>query len=689
MQKLTRSNRKPRRGKWLRLFQFMLAFTLAGAVLLGGLLVYLYQAVLPPAGADRNSQLLNLQGQAIAVFTTGERNQQQVKLEDISPWVIQATLAVEDRKFYEHFGFDVKGMLRAVLVNLREMDKVQGASTLSQQLARNLYLSHERTWSRKLKEAKYTAQLEMQYSKDEILNMYLNEIYYGRGAYGIEAAAQLYFGKPAKELNLAESAILAGIPKGPTYYSPYNHMKNAKDRQKIVLNAMKEIGAITAEEAEKAYEELLAFQSPQQRTGGDQAPYFRDYIRNVVVNELGFDEDLLESGGLRIYTTLDMDAQRAAEDAVASELGGSDGLEVALVSIDPRNGYVKALVGGTNYTTSQYNHVFAKTRQPGSSFKPIMYLAALSSKKMTPVSIFNSQPTLFHYDEDRKTYSPKNYGDKYLGEIDMRRAIAASDNIYAVNTLLTVGAEEVAALGAKMGITSTLTPVPSLALGTSPVSPFEMASAFAVISNQGKRIEPVAVLKITDEEGHVLYEAKEQKQEQVIEPAAAYVLTRLLEGVFEVGGTGNRVSEVIQRPVAGKTGTTSTDAWLVGYTPELSTAVWVGYDKGKTLGTAESRKAAPIFAKFTEKALEKVPPKIFPMPDGVVSAYIDPSSGKLATAGCPDKQLVVFLEGTEPTEFCTEHSGESVEAEELAPLPVQEEPENRSWWSDLKRWWMN
>lgn len=688
MQKLVRSNRKPRRSKMLRLLQFTLIVTLAGAVVLGGLLIYLFQAGLPPAGADRNSQLLDLHGQSVAVFTTNERNQQQVKLEDISPWVIEATLAVEDRKFYDHFGFDVKGMLRAVLVNLKEMDKVQGASTLSQQLARNLYLSHERTWSRKLKEAKYTAQLEMQYSKDEILNMYLNEIYYGRGAYGIEAAAQLYFGKPAKDLNLAESAILAGIPKGPTYYSPYNHMKNAKDRQKIVLNAMKETGSITEGEADEAYNELLAFQSPQQRTSGDQAPYFRDYIRSLVVNELGFSEDLLESGGLRIYTTLDMEAQRAAEEAVASELEGTDGLEVALVSIDPRNGYVKALVGGRNYSSSQYNHVFAKTRQPGSSFKPIMYLAALASKKMTPVSTFNSQPTLFHYDNDRKTYSPKNYGDKYLGEIDMRRAIAASDNIYAVNTLLTVGAEEVAALGAKMGITSTLTPVPSLALGTSPVSPFEMASAFAVISNQGKHINPVAVLKITDDAGHVLYEAKDQKQEQVIEPAAAYVLTRLLESVFETGGTGNRVSDVIQRPVAGKTGTTSTDAWLVGYTPELSTAVWVGYDKGKSLGTAESRKAAPIFAKFTEKALEKVPPKIFPMPDGVVSAYIDPVSGLLATADCPEKQLVVFMEGTEPTEFCADHS-EGEGAEKLEPLPVQEEPESHSWWSDLKRWWMN
>lgn len=686
MQRLIRSGgKKPPRRKWL-FFKLILSTGLLALFAMGILLLYLYQSDLPLADSDRNSQLLDQNGKSIAVFSSGERNRVSVALDEVSPLLIQATLAVEDRQFYDHVGFDIKGMARALFVNLQKMDKVQGASTLTQQLARNLYLSHERTWSRKIKEAMYTAQLEMKYSKDEILQMYLNEIYYGGGAYGIEAASQMYFGKSAKDLNLAESSILAGVPKGPTYYSPYNHMKNAKDRQKTVLSALVTTGGITQGQADEAYSEMLNFKSQKQRITADQAPYFRDYVRNVVVHELGFDEDLLEHGGLNIYTTLDMDAEKAAEAAIASELGGSPDLEAALVSIDPRNGHIKALVGGVNYAQSQYNHVFATTRQPGSSFKPIMYLSALSSGKMTSVSKFSSQPTLFHYDDNRKTYSPKNFGDKYLGDIDMRRAIAASDNIYAVNTILTVGAEQVIELGRKMGITSAMTPVPSLALGTSPVSPFEMASAFAVISNQGKRIKPVAVLKITDDQGHTLYEAPSPHEEKVVEPAAAYVLTHLLESVFETGGTGNRVSANILRPVAGKTGTTSTDAWLVGYTPELSTAVWVGYDKGKILGTTESRKAAPIFAKFTEKALEKVPPKIFPIPDGVVSLYIDPNTGMLATADCPDKQLEVFIQGTEPTEVCTEHG--KGEGESVQPLPVNDKPKSHSWWSDLKRWWM-
>lgn len=682
MQRLSRSDNKPSRF-WPRLLKLLLTASILGICALGIFLFYLYESPLPPAGKELGSRLLDNRGETVAVFSPEKRNQKSVALGQVSPYLVQATLAVEDRHFYDHIGFDFKGMTRALIVNLQHMDKVQGASTLTQQLARNLYLTHERTWSRKAKEAMYTAQLEMKYSKRDILQMYLNEIYYGHGAYGIEAAAQMYFNKDAARLTLAESSMLAGIPKGPTYYSPYNHMKNAKDRQKLVLNAMVETGAINRIQADKAYAEVLNFQSPSLRTTEDKAPFFRDYVRSVVVEKLGFDEKLLEQGGLNVYTTLDIEAQQAAEQAVKKGVGQDKELEAALVSIDPRTGYVKALVGGTNYLRSQFNHVLAKTRQPGSSFKPIMYLTALASKRLTGVSTFMSQPTLFHYDENRKTYSPKNYGDKYLGEINMRQAIAASDNIYAVNTIIAVGADKVAEMAHRMGIDSKLSPVPSLALGTSPISPFEMATAFAVISNQGKRVEPIAVLKITDAFGNVLYEApKEQKSEQIVEPAAAYVLTHMMESVFDPGGTGNRVSSVIKRPVAGKTGTTSTDAWLVGFTPELSTAVWVGYDKDRTLGTEASRKAAPIFAQFTEKALEKVPPKIFPIPQGVVSVYIDPASGKLSTPKCSNRRLEVFIAGTEPQETCSAHG----KAE--APPPEADKARSHSWWQDLKRWWM-
>ncbi|MGG1878614.1 PBP1A family penicillin-binding protein [Paenibacillus cisolokensis] len=685
-----RSTRRKR--PFVRIAAFL--FGLLGLSIMAGgmLLAYLFITPLPVAETSRYSRLLDSQGELIATFSSTGKSSEQVKLADISPNLIKATLAVEDRKFYDHPGFDLKGMARALLVNLEHMDTKQGASTLTQQLARNLYLSHEKTWTRKLKEAKYTAQLEMKYSKDQILEMYLNEIYYGHGAYGIESASLMYFGKSAKDLSLAESAMLAGIPKGPTYYSPYNQPENAAKRQRIVLNAMAQTGYITQAEADKAAASKLALLPQNRQENKVIASYFRDYVRQLVTRELKITEKQLEEGGLNIYTTLDPQAQQAAEEAVAKEMENSGELETALVSIDPRNGHIKAMVGGKDYRQNQYNHALATTRQPGSSFKPIMYLTAIASGEMTSTTMFNSQPTLFHYDNNRKTYQPSNFGDKYLGEIAMRQAIAASDNIYAVNTIMQLGADKVADMARKLGITSKLETVPSLALGTSPISPLEMASAYSVIANNGKRIEPVAVLKITDAAGRSLYSAPEESGQQIVEPAAAYVLTRMMEGVFETGGTGNRVSSMMKRPVAGKTGTTNTDAWMVGYTPELSTAVWVGYDKGKTISTVDGRRAAPIFAQYTEKALENVPPKIFPIPDGVVSVYVDPKTGLLAGPDCPAKTLEVFVEGTEPTEYCSEHSGgdeqEEQDSNEENPAQEAEKQEERSWWSDFKRWWV-
>lgn len=675
--------------KWIKGLSLLL---MLGLIAAAAGLVYLYATSLPLADSDRNSRLLDSQGEVIATFSAGGKDSVPVQLDAISPDLINATLAVEDRKFYDHHGFDIRGLGRAVLVNLQHMQMSQGASTLTQQLARNLYLSHEKTWTRKAKEAVYTAQLEMKYSKDELLQMYLNEIYYGHGAYGIESAARMYFGKSAKQLDLAESAMLAGIPKGPTYYSPYNHMKNAKDRQRIVLNSMAEIGKITQSEADKAYEEILSFKPESERKTVEQAPYFRDYIRSLAINELGISEAMLDHGGLNIYTTLDLRMQKAAEDAVAKGMDAKSELETALVSIDPRTGYIKAMVGGKNYRTSQINHVLATTRQPGSAFKPIMYLAALESKQLTSASIFNSEPTLFHYDNDRKTYQPGNFGDKYLGEIDLRQAIAASDNIYAVNTIMKIGPEKVVDMAHTLGITSNLSPVPSLALGTSPVSPLEMASAFSVIAAGGQRTPPVAILQITDAAGRVLYEAPQTKAETVVEPSAAYVLTRLMESVFESGGTGNRVSETMKRPVAGKTGTTNTDAWLVGFTPELSTAVWVGYDQGKSISTSDGRRAAPIFAQYTEQALASVPPKIFPVPDNVVSVYINPETGQLAGNGCAEKRLEVFMAGTEPTDVCRGTDSDSKDTADNSKPDQQSEQvlqeEKHSWWKDFKRWWV-
>ncbi|WP_168123075.1 PBP1A family penicillin-binding protein [Paenibacillus sp. HB172176] len=672
--------------KWLRRGAVAAAVVFAVSA---GLYLYLRAQALPVSSISQTSQMLDLQGNVIDTFHAGE-NRRSVDLKDIAHTLIDATLAIEDRRFYEHAGFDLKGMARAVVVNVSSMSARQGASTLTQQLARNLYLTHERTWQRKLKEAVYTTQLEMNYSKDEILAMYLNQIYYGHGSYGIEAAAMMYFDKHASELSLAESAMLAGIPKGPKYYSPYMNMKNAKDRQYLILEAMKEGGSITGEQADAAFAEMLDLQPLSSEQQDGFAPYFRDYIRYLAVDKLGIDEKLLNEGGITIYTTLDQDIQAAAEESIKGGFPEKSEQQAALVAIDPRTGYIKAMVGGRDYHANQYNRVFAGTRQPGSSFKPFLYLTALRSGFMSPVTRFRSEPTVFSYDEGRKTYEPHNYGDKYAEDyIDMRQAISGSDNIYAVNTIMTVGADKVIETARMLGIRSSMQPVPSLALGTFPVSPLEMASAYSAFSNEGERIEPAAILRIEDRKGQVLYEAKPRK-EQVITPAEAYVMTNLLQSVFDKGGTAHRVASVLKRPVAGKTGTTTTDAWLVGYTPELAAAVWVGYDKDRLLSIAEAHRAAPIFAHFMEDALAAVPAKLFPVPEGVVTVLIDPQSGKLAGDTCPNKRMQAFLAGTEPTEVCGASFAEGKQRKQGGSSNNESSGKTervRSWWNDLKRWW--
>ncbi|CAM3411971.1 transglycosylase domain-containing protein [Marinicrinis lubricantis] len=657
-------------------FGFIACFLVSGCFLL-----YLRGQALPVTYIPQTSQIIDINGKVIDEYYSGQ-NRQLVPLEEISPYLVQATLAIEDQRFFDHFGLDVKGLTRAALVNLQHMDKVQGASTITQQLARNLYLNHEKSWTRKFKEAMYSLQLEMKYSKEEILEMYLNEVYYGHSLYGVQTAAQAYYGKDASELSLAESALLAGVPKGPAYYSPYLNKENAIERQHVILQKMVDLGYITKQEQQQALDEQLEFK-PLEGPKPSLAPYFRDYVRSIAVDELGLDEKMFDEGGIKVYTTLDLSMQAAAEEVVAKYMDGAEP-QAALVAIDPRNGYIKAMIGGRKYEESTYNRALSGSRQPGSAFKPFVYLTALQHNDFTATHTYKSEPTAFTYDNGKKTYMPSNFANKYPNkEIDLRYAIAHSDNIYAVHTIMDVGAEEVVKTAQALGISSKLRALPSLALGTSPVSPLEMASAYGTIANQGVRMKPIAILKIVDAQGNVLYEA-ETTHEQVVAPEHAYVLTYLMESVFENGGTGSRVAHLMKRPVAAKTGTTDSDAWMVGFTPELATAVWVGHDKGRVISSAESTLAAPIFAEFTEKALEAIPPKLFPIPENVVHVYIDPESGLLATPDCPDARLEAFVRGTEPSEYCTAHSPEPP-AED--PEVTDESQKQRSWLEDLKRWW--
>jgi 1A family penicillin-binding protein len=668
---------KSRIGKF---FSYLFASSAVCAAGLALMLLYLRSQALPAVHISQSSQIYDIHGKLIDVTHAGQ-NRQFVPLDEISPHLVHAVIAIEDHRFYEHFGLDPRGIARSALVNLRSMSFHQGSSTITMQLARNLYLNMDRTWGRKLKEAMYAVQLELKLSKDQILESYLNHIYFGLSTYGVEAASQMYFGKRAKDLTLAESALLAGIPKGPKYFSPYFDMDNALARQKLILDAMVRYNYITPDEERRALEEKLVILPPQ-KDRPDFAPYFRDYVRSIAIDRLGVSEELFDGGGLKIYTTLDPEFQRSAEETINRYLQNNADIQTALVSIDPRNGYIKAMVGGRDYAANQFNRAVAGRRQPGSSFKPVVYLTALMHG-FTPVTRVNSEPTTFTYDDGRQTYTPANFNDRYFGSIDLREAIARSDNIYAVTALMQVGADKVIATARRLGITSPLEPLPSLALGAFPVTPLEMASAYGILANQGVRVEPTAILRIETSDGKVLYEAQPAK-EQAVDPAYTYVLTNLMESVFEEGGTGSRVADTLKRPAAGKTGTTDTDSWMIGFTPELSTAVWIGYDRDRKISAVESHLAAPIFAEYTERALRAIPPKLFQIPEGVVNVYIDPATGKLANEACPNSRLESFIAGTEPTEYCTEHGeGKSAKGKDGKPAPRP----NRSWWEDLKRWW--
>lgn len=662
--------------KFVKLFILSL-LCLSFAILL--LILYLRSQPLPETFVKQTTTIYASTGDVLDTMHRGE-NRIVVPIQEISPALLDATIAIEDRSFREHYGFDWKRLAMAAYVDVINMDMRQGASTITQQLARNLYLSLDKTWERKIKEALLSIQLELNYSKDEILAMYMNQIYYGHSAYGAEAAAQTYFGKNAKDLSIAESAMLAGIPKGPSYYSPFNDFERAKSRQKLILDAMERDGMISSKQADQAYAEPIKLKARTAENLTEQAPYFRDYIANLVKNKYGIDEELFIHGGLKIHTTLDPVMQKKAEDIVASVLPkDSPNLQAALVAMDPATGYIKAMVGGRDYKTSQFNRVLGK-RQPGSSFKPIMYLAALQNG-YTPLTLMKSEPTVFTYDNN-KQYIPSNFGGRYAhAMINMREAIKTSDNIYAVKTIDFLGPQKVVDEAKSLGITSNLQAVPSLALGTSPVSPLELNAAYAAIVNKGEAVKPIAITSIEDNQGNVLVEEKPEKT-RVADPVASALLVNLMQSVFERGGTGFRVANELNRPVAGKTGSTDYDAWLSGFTPQLVSTVWVGYDKNQKVDDVkEGYLSKKIWAQFMESALKGQPPALFDMPAGVVSVYIDPESGKLATEHCPAPQLFYFASGTEPQEYCIDHLPNNE-----APTPLRP-PDSSTFWQRMGSWW--
>jgi 1A family penicillin-binding protein len=638
------------------------------------LLTTLRFAPLPDQSVIHPTLIDSADGQRLAEWSVKGSRAEHVPLSQIPKALQQATLAVEDDKFYQHGAFYAPAVARALWVDLMHGRVLEGGSTITQQLAKNLFLSQDRTIWRKAKEALYSLQLELHESKRTILEQYLNVVYYGHGAYGVRAAAQLYFGKAPQDLTLAECSLLAGLPRGPALYSPYLHMEAAKQRQRLVLQRMVDLGYITQKQADDAYAEPLHL-APLRSLATNQAPYFTTEVLREAQRRFGLTSDDLYKGDLHITTTLDPVLQAAAERAIASTLPESSGIQAALVAIDPHTGAVRALVGGRDFAHSPYDRVLAE-RQPGSTFKAILYTAALGAG-WSPARQVNSEPTTFLYDSSR-LYSVHDYGDFYAHRpLTMREAIARSDNVYAVTAEMDIGPQTVIDTARKLGITSPLRPYPSLALGVFPVSPMQMAAAYASLANGGQKVEPYTIERLESPD-HGNVSGAPAPPVRVLAPELAFQVTDLLTSVLGDRGTGYPAHTYLRGPAAAKTGTTDTDAWMVGYTPNLVCAVWVGYDDNRKLSTAESHLAAPIWGKFMGAAQQHLPSGWFTPPPGLVKRTIDPLTGQLATGACVSKETDYFLPGTAPSDSCSLHP--AVERTDAGT------PWYRRWLPKLPKW---
>ena len=600
-------------------------------------------------------------GEVIGEFFVERRD--VVSLDRMPHHLVQAFVAGEDARFYQHKGLDYLAILRALLRNIFSGEVIQGGSTITQQVVKSILLSPEKSFSRKIREAILAYKIEKYLSKEEILYLYLNQIYLGQGAYGVAAAAETYFGKAIEEVNLAESALLAGLPQAPGKYSPYTHPEQARRRQVYILNRMVEEGLISRTESAKALQTPMRI-GVKENSSLEKVPYFVEQVRKYVEERYG--KSALYKDGLQVYTTIDIHFQKIAQEAVISGLKeierrqkypSSDiplSPEGALVCFDLETSYVKAMVGGRDFRKSQFNRVTQARRQTGSAFKPIVYASALD-KGYTPASIIVDTPIVFEWGE--RKWKPKNFEEKFSGPTTFKNALAHSVNIITVKITQDVGLEYIKEYAQRLGISSPLPGDLSIALGSSSISLYELTKAYAVFANRGSTFKPILIKKILDREGNLLeenlpllYPTESQGEAHVISPQTAYIMTHLLQGAVQ-HGTGWR-AKALGRPVAAKTGTTDhfLDAWFIGYTSEFITGVWVGFDGERSLGENEtgSRAASPIWVAFMSKILKDKPLKEFPAPEGIEFVKIDPKTGQLSSE--EEGILECFREGTAPTE---------------------------------------
>ncbi|MEO8216208.1 MAG: PBP1A family penicillin-binding protein [Acidobacteriota bacterium] len=593
-----------------------------------------------------------------------------IPLDSVPKWLSEAIVAAEDKGFYHHEGVSIRGILRAAYTNLRYGEVRAGGSTITQQLVKNLFLTPDRNFGRKAKEALMAILLETRYSKNDILEAYLNEVYLGQNGSvqmkGVEEASRVYFSKPARYLTLPEAATLAAIIPSPNYYSPLNHPERAENRRNLVLRLMLEQKKITEEQYAAAIKAPMTLNRYPRELRS--APYFVDLVMKQLRET--YPETQLKTEGLRIFTTLDTVMQRAAEKALERGVASlaktysrirksPTPLEGVVITIQPGTGYVKALVGGRTYSRSQFNRALQAKRQPGSLFKPFVYVAAMDPARgreaLTVSSRLDDSPIAVQTGSG--VWRPQNYDNRYHGTPSVRQALANSYNVPAVRAAIDAGVPNVIKLAAQIGVSSRLEPYPSVSLGAFEVTPLEIAYAYSVFANEGVKAEPISILAVATREGKVL-ESREVHMKRVISASLTYVVNNILQDVLNYG-TAAKVRQLgFDRNFAGKTGTTNDyrDAWFIGYSARILTLVWVGFDDNHSVGLSGGAAAVPIWADYMNRVIDTVPQTDFRRPDDIVERQIDPESGQLATSACPTSESEIYVRGTEPEESCQLHS---------------------------------
>lgn len=632
-----------------RLFKYLVIFILFTIFMING--VYFY-AKLKPKLDIRNVNSFYLYTNNNELYFQGSGEKEWVSLNDISNNLIKTTIGIEDKRFYKHHGIDVLRVIKATINNIKNRKIVEGASTITQQYAKNLYLDFDKTLKRKLSELWYTIQIETHYSKEEILEGYLNTINYGHGNYGIKAASNYYFNKEPSDLTLAESVILANIPKSPSNYSPINNYELAKEKQENTLKRLLEDEIINQNEYNEALNEEITIYGKKEKINLTTLMYYQDAVFKELKTLKGIPSTYIESGGLKIYTNLDLEAQTILEDNINKTIK-NDKLQVNSIMMEPSTSKIIALVGGRDYNKSQYNRSINSKRQVGSTMKPILYYTALENG-FTASSTFLSEKTTFTL-SNNTTYTPQNYGDIYGNkEISMAAAIALSDNVYAVKTHMFLGEKSMIDTAYKMGIKTKLEEIASLPLGTTELNIIEITNAYATLANEGVYNEAFLISKVTDLNDNVLYIHKDNPK-SVLDNNYVYILNQMLSLTYDYDlvdytyPTNVSIRALLSNKYAIKSGSTDTDNWVIGFNKNAVMAIWVGNDDNSNLNTNDYKYIKKIWANTMETYLKDKDNTWYTKPDNVIGAFVDPITGKLADKETKKKKIFYYLLGTEPT----------------------------------------